>query len=108
VPAGATTGYVTVVTPSGTLKSNVIFRVTPQIKSFTPTSGPEGTVVTITGVSLKQTTAISFGGVKATKITVISDTEVKATVPTGAKTGPIEITTAGGSFTTRNIFTVTP
>jgi uncharacterized repeat protein (TIGR03803 family) len=29
VPSGATTGTVTVVTPSGTLKSNVAFRVTP-------------------------------------------------------------------------------
>jgi len=28
VPAGATTGFVTVVTPSGTLQSNVPFRVT--------------------------------------------------------------------------------
>ena len=29
VPAGATTGTVEVTTPSGTLKSNVVFRVTP-------------------------------------------------------------------------------
>jgi hypothetical protein len=29
VPAGATTGYVTVTTPSGTLTSNVPFRVIP-------------------------------------------------------------------------------
>jgi large repetitive protein len=29
VPAGATTGTVTVTTPSGTLNSNVAFRVTP-------------------------------------------------------------------------------
>jgi uncharacterized protein (TIGR03437 family) len=29
VPTGATTGFVTVVTPSGTLKSNAKFTVTP-------------------------------------------------------------------------------
>jgi hypothetical protein len=29
IPAGATTGYVTVTTPSGTLTSNVPFRVIP-------------------------------------------------------------------------------
>jgi len=29
VPAGATTGYVQVVTPHGTLTSNVVFRVRP-------------------------------------------------------------------------------
>jgi uncharacterized repeat protein (TIGR03803 family) len=107
VPAGATTGSVTVVTPKGTLKSNVVFRVTPQIKSFTPTSGAVGTVVTITGVSLQQTTIVTFGGVKATKFTVVSDTEVEATVPTGAKTGHIAITTSGGTVTSSDTFTVT-
>ncbi len=30
VPVGATTGFVTVTTPSETLKSNVVFRVTKQ------------------------------------------------------------------------------
>ena len=97
----------TVVTPSGTLKSNVVFRVTPQIKSFTPTSGPVGTVVTITGVSLKQTSKVIFGGVKATAFTVISHTEVEATVPTGAKTGHIAITTPGGTAKSSGTFTVT-
>lgn len=43
-------------TSSGTLKSNKIFRVIPQITSFYPTSGSVGTVVTIKGVSLTQTT----------------------------------------------------
>jgi len=33
-----------------------IFRVIPQITSFSPTSGSVGTVVTIKGVSLTQTT----------------------------------------------------
>ena len=47
VPSGATTGIITVVTPSGTLKSNVVFGVTPQIKTFSPTSGSVGTVVTL-------------------------------------------------------------
>jgi uncharacterized repeat protein (TIGR03803 family) len=107
VPTGATTGSVTVVTPSGTLKGNVVFRVTPQIKGFAPTSGAVGTVVTITGVSLKQTKTVTFGGVKATSITVVSDTEVEATVPTGAKTGHIAITTSGGTATSSGTFTVT-
>jgi hypothetical protein len=43
VPAGATTGFVTVATPRGTLKGNKIFRVTPHVLSFSPTSGPVGT-----------------------------------------------------------------
>jgi uncharacterized repeat protein (TIGR03803 family) len=107
VPTGATTGTVTVTTSSGTLDSNVEFRLTPQITSFSPASGPAGTVVTITGVGLTQTTAVTFGGVKATSFTVNSDTQVTATVPTGAITGKIGITTKGGTATSATSFTVT-
>ena len=107
VPTGATTGSVTVVTPSGTLKNNVIFNVAPQIKSFTPTSGPVGTTVTITGVSLKQTTEVTFDGVAATAFTVDSATKVTVMVPAGANTGTIAITTPGGTATSAASFTVT-
>ena len=108
VPNGATTGSVAVTTSGVKLSSNKIFRVTPQISSFTPSSGKVGTAVMITGVSLKQTTAATFGGVRATSFTVKSDTQVTATVPTGAKTGNIVINTAGGSAASSAIFTVTP
>jgi uncharacterized repeat protein (TIGR03803 family) len=108
IPSGAKTGFVTVVTPGGTLTSNKTFRVTPQITSFNPPSGPVGTPVTITGAGLTQTTKVTFGGVKATTFTVNSDTQVTATVPAGAKTGKIVITTAGGTATSATSFTVTP
>jgi len=108
VPTGATTGTVTVVTPNGTLKSNLIFYVivAPQIKSFTPTSGPVGTAVTITGVGLSQTEEVAFGGVSATDYTVDSDKKVIATVPAGAETGQITITTPAGTATSTKSFTV--
>jgi hypothetical protein len=106
VPSGASTGNLTVVTPKGTLTSNVPFRVTPQITSFTPASGPVGTSVTITGVSLNQATAVTFGGVAATEFSVKSNTEVIASVPTGARTGTIDITTAAGTAASSNSFTV--
>jgi uncharacterized repeat protein (TIGR03803 family) len=106
VPSGATTGFVTVTTSGGTLKSNKIFRVIPQITSFSPTSGPVGTVVTIKGVSLSQTTTVTFGGVKAI-FTKVNDTTVTATVPSGAKTGKIGVTTLGGTATSAATFTIT-
>lgn len=106
VPNGATTGFVTVTTTGGTLTSSKTFLVTPQIKSFTPPSGPVGTVVTITGVSLAQATKVTFGGISAA-FTVNSDTQVTATVPTGAKTGKIVIITPGGAASSSTIFTVT-
>jgi len=107
VPSGATTGFVTITTSGGSLQSNKIFRVIPQIKSFIPTSGPVGTVVTITGISLTQTTQVTLGG-KTAAFTVNSDSQVTTTVPTGAKTGKIAITTAGGTATSSGTFTVTP
>jgi len=107
VPNGATTGSVSVTTSGVKLTSNRIFRVTPQIKSFKPTSGKVGTVVTITGVSLMQTKKVTFGGVAAISFTVTSDMQVKATVPTGAKTGKIVITTPGGAAASPGVFTVT-
>ncbi len=107
VPSGATTGAVTVTTTAGTLTSSKTFRVTPQLKSFTPTSGAVGSVVTITGVSLTQTSKVAFGGVAATSFTVNSDTQVSATVPIGAKTGKIVISTPGGTASSTTNFTVT-
>jgi uncharacterized repeat protein (TIGR03803 family) len=107
VPNGATTGPVTVTTSGVELTGNKKFRVTPQITSFTPTSGPAGTQVTVTGVSLTQTETVSFGGIAAPGFTVDSDDAVTVTVPTGAVTGPIAITTAGGSVAGTGTFTVT-
>ena len=103
--AGATTGKVTVLEPSGNLVTPQTFKVTPSIKSFSPTSGTVGTSVVITGQSLTQTSAVKFGTVAAT-FTVNSDTKVTVTVPTGAVTGKISITTPGGTATSTANFTV--
>ena len=62
VPADATTGQVQVVTPGGTLLSNVNFGVAPSISGFSPASGPVGTSVVITGQSFIGVTRVAFGG----------------------------------------------
>lgn len=108
LPAGATTGFVTVTTPGGARKSNRKFLVTPSITSFAPPSGPIGTVVTIMGNSFTGATKVMFGTVKATVFTVVSDMQVTATVPSGAVTGKIQVTTPGGTATSSTAFTVTP
>lgn len=110
VPAETTTGPVQVVTPSGTLSSNLPFRVLPAVSSFAPTHGAIGTVVTINGQSLTQTTGVTFGDVPAA-FAVVSDSEITAMAPTGALTGSITVTTAGGVATaegTFRVFKVTP
>jgi hypothetical protein len=78
----------------------------PTITSFSPTSGPVGSSVTITGTNFTGATSVKFNGVTATFI-VNSATKITATVPTGATTGPISVTTAGGTATSTSNFTVT-
>jgi hypothetical protein len=108
VPAGAKTGKtITITTPGGTASSTAKLVIEPSIKSFTPTSGPVGTSVTITGNSFTGTTQVTFGGIVATSFKAVGDTKVDALVPTGAKTGPITVTTAGGTGTSSSNFTVT-
>jgi uncharacterized repeat protein (TIGR03803 family) len=104
--AGATTGNVTVVEPGGNLVTPQVFKVIPSVSKFSPTSGPVGTQVVITGMSLTQATSVSIGGVKASSFTVNSDTQVTATVSTGAKTGKVTIVTKGGSASAPGKFTV--
>jgi uncharacterized repeat protein (TIGR03803 family) len=106
VPTSGTTGIVTVATPGGTLKSKQTYKVVPAISSFTPTSGPVGTQVTITGSGFTGASKVSFGGVGAT-FTVNSGTTITATVPSGAVTGKIKVTTKGGTATSSGTFTVT-
>jgi uncharacterized repeat protein (TIGR03803 family) len=109
VPAGAKTGAkITITTAGGIASSPLAFAVVPSITSFSPTSGPVGTSVTITGNSFTKATSVTFGGVAATSYQVINDTQVDALVPTGAVTGPIAVTTAGGTGTSATNFTVTP
>ena len=105
VPTSGTTGTVTVTTPGGTLKSKQVFKVVPLLKSFSPTSGPVGTQVTITGSGFTGASKVTFGGVKATTYTVDSGTQITAMVPSGATTGKIAVTTAGGTAS-KGIFVV--
>lgn len=104
--AGSTTAQITVKEPSGNLLTFQKFKIVPSITTFSPPSGPVGTEVTITGMSLSQAASVRFGGVPATTFTVNSNTEVTATVPTGAVTGKISIVTPGGTATSATVFTV--
>ena len=69
-------------------------------------TGPVGTKIVITGMSLKQTTGVKIGAVKVTTFAVVSDTQVSATIPGGAITGKVSLTTAGGAATEPGTFTV--
>jgi hypothetical protein len=106
VPTGATSGTLSVTGPGGTGTSGSSFIVAPAISSFTPTSGPVGTSVTITGANFTGASSVTFNGTSAT-FTFDSATQITATVPTGATTGPIAVTTTAGTGTSASNFTVT-
>jgi hypothetical protein len=108
VPAGATTGTISVTTGGGTAVSVASFKVikAPKITGFSPPSGAVGTVVTISGSNLSKAKSLTFNGVAAT-ITTDNATTITAAVPAGATTGPIAVTTAGGTGTSATNFTVT-
>jgi hypothetical protein len=76
------------------------------ITSFTPTSGPVGTEVTITGSGFTGATSVVFGTREAV-FTVDSDTQIRATVPAGATSGTIRVTTPSGRATSSRKFIVT-
>lgn len=72
---------------------------TPAISSLTPSSGAAGTAVTISGTSFVDVISVQFNGITAA-YTVNSATQITATVPAGETSGPLTITTAGGTAST--------
>jgi hypothetical protein len=77
----------------------------PSITSFSPSSGPVGTLVTIKGVNLGNPTAFSIGGVAAITISN-SGTQLVGMVMPGAATGSVSLTTPGGTAKASNNFTI--
>ena len=81
----------------------------PTLTSFTPTSGPVGTTITLNGTNLTGATLITFGG--TSNNTVSTGYTVNATgtqitgivVPSGAQTGAITVTTPGGTASTSGL-----
>jgi photosystem II stability/assembly factor-like uncharacterized protein len=79
----------------------------PTFSSFSPSSGPVGTSVTLAGTRFSGATKVAFHGTAATSFSVASDTKITATVPSGASTGTIAVTAVGGTGTSASNFTVT-
>ena len=86
------------------------FAAAPTISSFSPTSGPVGTSVTISGDNFRgsdpDVTSVRFNGVTAT-FTIDNPHTITAKVPATATTGPISVTSPDGTATSATNFTVT-
>jgi hypothetical protein len=78
----------------------------PAITSFTPSTGPLGTSVTITGTGFTGASSVTFDGTAAS-FSVKSATQIVATVP-ATGTGPISVTAAGATGASTAAFTLSP
>jgi len=96
-------------TVSGTVWAVPALAAGPAISSFKPVTGTINTIVTIVGFGFGGATAVRFGAGAATKFSVgRGGAEITAAVPASASTGPISVTTLGGTGTSSATFTVTP
>jgi RHS repeat-associated protein len=111
VPAGSAIGPVQVFVNSFSSNQDVEFTMpNPQVTGISPTNGPAGTQVTVSGSGFGATqgaSTFSFSGASAVaSIVSWSNTQIVATVPLAASTGPIGVT-EGGVASNGNIdFTV--
>ena len=77
----------------------------PRPLDFNPRSGGVGTKVSIWGSHLLSA-PVRFNGAAATAVSNSGSNYLLATVPAGAASGPITVTTPGGTVTTRARFSV--
>jgi hypothetical protein len=80
------------------------------VVNFTPSLGPVGTAVTISGTgfsAVPSENSVQFNGV-ASAITSATSTQIVATVPVSASTGPISVNSPSGSATSGGSFAVGP
>ena len=108
VPAGASTGPVTVRSPIGNFTTATNFFVPPAVTGFSPTSGRTGTNVLISGTNFLGALAVRFGGVYASNFNVLSNGAISVSVSTNAITGPIRVDAPAGSATTSSNFLLLP
>ena len=78
----------------------------PTISSFSPTSGPAGCVVVITGANFKDpiVTSVDIGGTPVSAFKVVSGTEIWATVA-GTSSGTIHVTNTTATASSSSDFT---
>ncbi len=116
VSASAYSGVARVTANHGSANGSQSFTVTgtPTVTGFSPTSGPVGTVVTITGTGFDNISSVIVAGATASNFTRVSSTEIKATVSSTAAGGSMRVTTAagtaigtGGSFNVTGTPTIT-
>lgn len=88
----------------------------PAITSISPSSGPEQTLVTISGTNFSKDATeihVAFNGIRADEITFSSEAQISTIVPVGATTGSITVgildqEVTGPIFSVERSFSVSP
>ncbi|WP_338868383.1 IPT/TIG domain-containing protein [Myxococcus stipitatus] len=108
VPPGATSGPLQVTNALGSATSSTSFAVLPPptVTGLSPTGGAVETKVTLTGTGFTGTRSVSFGGVFSSRFEVLSDTRMTAEVPSGAVSGPVNVSGPAGTSLVSVDFTV--
>lgn len=115
IPVGATTGAIGIFNPAKVAFTANAFTVTaatavnPQqsVVSFSPASGPVGTVVTVNGSGFTGSNVAWVGAAHGGTVKVISDKQVQITVPAGATSGAIGVFNPAHGVFTASAFNVT-
>lgn len=107
VPATATAGELTLVTPGGNASSSTAFEPVPAITSFSPARAVARTRVLIRGTNLFGASNVRFAGRNA-HFVVISPTRISARVPKLAGRGRLTVTTADGRGVSSRAFKPLP
>ncbi len=113
VPAGATTGLISVTSPNGTASSAnnfVVATTAPAITSFTPNMGQVGTAVTVSGINFDPVISrnqIRFNTTQGT-ITSATPSSIATTVPSNSGSGRLKISTPTGVAESATDFFVLP
>jgi len=115
VPATATTGAIAVISPSGSATSAASFTVTatngaPTITSFTPSIGPPGTAVTISGTNFDTNPSADRTQFNTSFAQIMSATATSLTtsVPAMTGSGRLSVRTPLGAAVSVNDFIVPP
>jgi len=86
--------------PAPTNQSVTVAAGLPSITSVTPTSGPQGTIVTVTGLDLASVSAINFNGTPGSNLSCISTgTSCTVTAPSFSLGTTASVTAVGSGGT---------
>ena len=114
VPSGATTGTIGVTAPGGAATSASTFTVAsigaPTITSVTPSIGPAGTPVSVSGTNFDPNAPNDRVKVNATfaAVSSVTTTTLGTTIPSATASGPITIATPLGTAVSATDFIVPP